>query len=346
MGTKLAVYMQEIDRESAGLKEENSGASRSHTGTAADLPILIVEDSATTAAVLRGYLCDRYELIEVHDGAEAWSMLLNGPPLGLIITDLNMPQVTGHELLGRIRRSDQPHISSLPVIVMTGAGDVKDRNEAFHNGASDFINKPVDEAELKARVNVHYTLARTIRELEVSRAALARQATTDPLTGLPNRRSFLGRAEECLARFLRYKIRTSVIMLDVDRFKMVNDEFGHDTGDDLLRAMADLLSSVVREVDCVARIGGEEFAVLLPDTNRLGAAIMAERMRTAVDNYSFDTGSGMLRVTVSAGIATFEADEADTVRDLMRIADRRLYLAKQLGRNRIAVNDEGKTNFA
>jgi two-component system cell cycle response regulator len=312
----------------------------------ADLPILFVEDSATTAMALAGYLSDDYALIQVRDGAEAWDMLNHGPAIGLIITDLNMPNMSGQELLSRIRESTSPHISSLPVIIMTGAGDTKARNEAFRSGASDFITKPVDQTELKARVNVHYTLARTIRELEASRAALARQATTDPLTGLPNRRSFLQRAEECLAKFLRYKTKSSIIMLDVDLFKQVNDEYGHEAGDDLLRNMGNLLYSVVREVDTAARIGGEEFAILLPDTNRLGAATMAERLRAAVDRHDFLTRNGTHHVTISAGIATLAEDGSQSVADLMRIADKRLYLAKQLGRNRIAVNDEGKTSFA
>jgi two-component system cell cycle response regulator len=316
------------------------------TASPTDLPILIVEDSATTATVLSKYLSERYDLVQVRDGAEAWTLLNDGPEVGLIITDINMPNMNGQELLSRIRASDSAYIVNLPVIVMTGASDEKDRNEAFHNGASDFITKPVDRAELSARVNVHYNLARIIRELEASRAALARQATTDPLTGRANRRYFLERADECLAKNQRYETRCSVIMIDVDHFKRVNDEHGHDTGDQLLRAIGDRLHKVVREVDTVARIGGEEFAVLLPDTNLLGAAIMAERLRKSVDQQDFKCGHCSMHVTVSAGIASFDSDGAESVREVMRVADRRLYLAKQLGRNRIAVNDEGKTSFA
>jgi two-component system cell cycle response regulator len=316
------------------------------TASPADLPILIVEDSATTATVLSKYLSERFDLVQVRDGAEAWALLHDGPEIGLIITDINMPNMNGHELLSRIRSSDSPYIGKLPVIVMTGASDVRDRNDAFRNGASDFITKPVDPAELSARVNVHYNLARIIRELEASRAALARQATTDPLTGRANRRFFLERAEECLAKNQRYKTRCSVIMIDVDHFKAVNDQHGHDAGDELLRSIGDRLHGVVREVDVVARIGGEEFAVLLPDTNLLGAAIMAERLRKSVDQEEFNCCHRSMHITVSAGIASFDSDDADTVRDVLRVADQRLYLAKQLGRNRIAVNDEGKTNFA
>lgn len=144
----------------------------------------------------------------------------------------------------------------------------------------------------------------------------------------------------------RYGATYSVIMIDIDYFKMINDNHGHSAGDKILINVAEILPKMTRGVDTVARIGGEEFAILLPDTNRLGTAVMAERLRAAIEQHKFHADGVDLNITVSLGIASQDAEHADTVGDLMRIADKRLYLAKDMGRNRIAVNDEGKSSYA
>jgi diguanylate cyclase (GGDEF)-like protein len=296
--------------------------------------------------MLSKFLEDKYSLVKVKNGAVAWEMINAENNIGLVLTDINMPEMTGHQLLVEIRRSKNPRINQIPVIVMTDADDNTDRNLAFSNGANDFINKPIDEIELTARVNVHYTLSSTIRELEASHEALQQQATTDPLTKLENRRAFFDQAEELHALHNRYGSTYSVLMLDIDYFKKINDNYGHDGGDKVLIAIAAVLKDLTRGVDTVARIGGEEFAILLPDTNRLGSAVMAERVRSAIELHNLDIDGTSLTITVSIGIASQDAEHTDSVRDLMRIADKRLYLAKDMGRNRIAVNNEGKPSYA
>ena len=308
--------------------------------------ILVVEDSQTTAALLSKYLGSTYRLLHAKDGQLAWTALEKNPNIVLVITDINMPNMTGHQLLVKIRRSEDTRHKNLPVIVMTTAEDNVDRNLSFLNGANDFITKPIDEMELVSRVNVHYRLARTIRELEASEKALAEQATTDSLTKLKNRRAFFETGTKALALARRYVSDLSVILLDIDYFKKINDNYGHAVGDDALVVVADILMELSRTEDTVARIGGEEFAMLLPDTNRLGTAVLAERIRAAIEREQFIVGDKIHQITASIGISSFGVDPAESIDQLLGVADNRLYLAKKAGRNRICVNDEGKTTFA
>lgn len=308
--------------------------------------LLLVEDSQTTTALLSKYLGHNYRLLHAKDGALAWDTLEKNPEIALVITDINMPNMTGHQLLVKIRKSEDGRHKNLPVIVMTTAEDNVDRNLAFLNGANDFVTKPIDEMEMVARVNVHYRLARTIRELESSKKALSEQATTDSLTKLKNRRAFFENGTKALAMARRYVSDLSVILLDIDHFKKINDTYGHQMGDEALVIVANILLEMSRTEDTVARIGGEEFALLLPDTNRLGTAVLAERIRSAIEREQFISGDKIIPITVSIGIASFGVDPAESIDQLLGVADNRLYLAKNSGRNRICVNDEGKSSFA
>jgi two-component system cell cycle response regulator len=312
--------------------------------------VLLVEDSKTSRALLQKELMDQFTLVHATDGQDAWEQLQKNPAIDLVVTDINMPRMSGQQLLVKIRRSDDTHIRSLPVVVMTTTDDNADKHLAFLNGANDFVNKPVDGLELQARIQVHHKLANTIRELERSKKALAEQATTDPLTGLKNRRSFHELGDQVL-QAQRDGGDLAILQLDIDHFKAVNDTHGHEAGDRTLVAVARRLREVVRLSpterggDLLARMGGEEFAILLPGTNRLGAAVMAERIRAAVETLPIDIGGRIIAVSASVGIASYRGEKVGTIRELLNIADRRMYLAKKLGRNRICVNDEGRTNF-
>ena len=137
-----------------------------------------------------------------------------------------------------------------------------------------------------------------------------------------------------------------MLLLDIDHFKKVNDTFGHHAGDEVLVKVAELLTHMVRGVDTVARFGGEEFAVLLPETNRLGAAVLGERIRAAIEREQINVDGQYIPVTVSIGITTLAAEHVESIDQLLNIADQRLYLAKNSGRNRICVSDDGKSHFA
>lgn len=308
--------------------------------------LLLVEDSATTTALLSKFLGVSFRMLHATDGAKAWQMLHENPDIALVITDIHMPNMTGHQLLVKIRRSDDDRYKNLPVIVMTTAEDNVDRNLAFLNGANDFINKPIDEMEMVARVNVHYRLASTIRELETSKKALAEQATTDSLTKLKNRRAFFENGAKAHTAARRSASDLSVILLDIDYFKKINDTYGHQAGDEAIIAVAHNLQQMARGGETVARIGGEEFALLLPGINRLGAAVLAERTRVAIEKEQFIIGDKIVPITVSIGIASFGVDPSESIDQLLGVADNRLYLAKKSGRNRICVNDDGRATFA
>ncbi len=162
-------------------------------------------------------------------------------------------------------------------------------------------------------------------------------ATTDTLTGLPNRRHFRERAQSELLKSIRYGVSLSVAILDVDHFKQINDRCGHGFGDTVLRSVADACSAGIRDVDTVARYGGEEFAILFPHTDLAGAAEVAERIRWLVaDMKIFDTAGVPMAVTASIGVAALRSD-SDSFTDLMRIADEAMYRAKDKGRNRVEI---------
>jgi two-component system cell cycle response regulator len=307
--------------------------------------ILLVEDSMTSMELISRDLREHYSLLHAHDGEEAWQLLQRASNVDLVVTDVQMPRVSGQELLTRIRQSDNPKIRALPVIVMTTANDNAEKHLAFLNGANDFLNKPVDPLELQARIRVHHRLTHTIRELEESKKALAELATTDALTQLKNRRLFYTQAEQNLADCRRNERDMSVLVLDIDHFKKVNDTYGHHTGDEVLIRVAKLLSRMVRAVDTVARFGGEEFAVLMPETNKLGAAVLGERIRSVIEKEHIVVDGQTIAVTASLGIATLAAEQVESIDQLLSIADRRLYLAKNGGRNRICISDDGRSRF-
>lgn len=170
---------------------------------------------------------------------------------------------------------------------------------------------------------------------------LQKIANTDALTGIANRREFFTDVEKELRRIKRSETELSMLLIDIDHFKNVNDSYGHDVGDAILIQMAELLKTTVRDTDLVARLGGEEFGVLLPETNTQGALYVAERLRAIIAKYPFTMGTDKapLRVSVSVGVAGANAKENRTATDIYKLADTRLYIAKNTGRNQVSVDD-------
>lgn len=303
--------------------------------------ILIADDSATIRATLAKAVNDEFVSIGAGDGEEAWNLLLNDPGIELVVTDLAMPGLDGYGLIRRMRDCEISRINNTPVIVVTGANDTDARERAFIEGANDFLAKTSDHVEFLARVRAHQKLAQTIRELESSRRFLREQANTDPLTKLANRRNFFQMSSTILAQMHRQNEHFSVVMLDIDFFKRINDTYGHQAGDYVLVELAKVLGGAIREGDLLARMGGEEFVVASPYTNRLAAIVLSERLRKSVEDKKFVFEGNRIPVTISLGVAA-KTKATDDIDNLLAVADARLYIAKEKGRNRICASDKNR----
>ncbi len=304
--------------------------------------ILIVDDAASIRHILKLKLEKIDEIDTVllaADGSEGLELLRENR-VDLVLCDLIMPEIDGHEFLAR--KDGIESAANIPVIMLTGEAAVEDKVCALGAGASDYLTKPFDDAELIARVRVHLynrLLQRELRvknaELEILNQKLEELNRTDPLTGTANRRSLNESLEREYLRAQRYQRPLSLLMMDVDHFKHVNDTHGHQAGDTVLITIASSLLCSLRKQDVVGRYGGEEFAVVLPETVKDNALIVAERCRDMVASIETDTGSSRLKVTMSVGVAALSDEGVSGTAELIRAADRALYQAKREGRNRV-----------
>ena len=300
------------------------------------LPVLVVEDEPVMATLLRRYIESQgYSVKLAHDGAEALAMHRE-TPFEIVVSDWNMPSMDGATLCREFRKIGDSYVY---FILCSARTERADQAEAFAAGVDDFLTKPVDRADLTTRLFVAQRILAFAKQVNAQKAALEamntqlqRLATTDELTGLANRRYF----REQLSRHLTqdYGTDVSLLLLDLDHFKRVNDQLGHLAGDEVLRQFARLLRNTAEEGEIMARYGGEEFAVLLPGINADEAMRVGERIRRAVEQYRWDD----LSITVSVGVACQRVGET-MEEDLVGRADGALYTAKDLGRNRVCSAD-------
>lgn len=300
---------------------------------------LVVDDSPTVrqqiVEILLGHhLFERVD--QATNGAEAFARLDRDPPVDLVVCDVLMPGVDGFKFLSAARKTER--FAELPIIMLSGLEDPAKTAQGLDLGASDFVRKPFHPVELVARVRVQLKLAGLRMELEYAKEGLEALATTDGLTGVFNRRVILEKVEHEWARGARYSRPFALIMVDLDRFKAINDAHGHPVGDAVLKQAAQrLLAGVRRPSDYVGRYGGEEFAVLLAETTLAGATAAAERLRQMVASEPFHVGGKVppLPVTASFGCAATSDPAIASVVELIEAADRALYRAKSEGRNRV-----------
>jgi diguanylate cyclase (GGDEF)-like protein len=295
--------------------------------------ILLIDDSASQRAALRAVveasqLFDR--ILEAADGVAGAKLLLS-EALDLVICDVEMPGLEGEKLV---------HLSrgrGIAFLMLTSVRDPKRRAALFRLGARDVVTKPVDPEELVARVQLHLELMRLQRELVAKNEQLELLSTTDPLTGMHNRRHLERALDLEWRRSVRYGTPLCVVLADIDHFKQVNDQHGHPAGDEVLKEVAARLTRGLRATDTAGRYGGEEFMLVL-SSPPLGAVQAAERWCTEVAAAPISVGGGVrLRATISMGVAA-RCPSIRTPQALVAAADAALYVAKQAGRNRVELD--------
>jgi two-component system, cell cycle response regulator len=301
--------------------------------------VLLVEDNKTQAELVRLFLDKRgYDVIWAENGMAALKVAKT-EQIDLILLDVVLPDIDGNEVCRWLKLNDDTR--AVPIIMLTEKKAILDKVTGLESGANDYLPKPFDESELNARIYVqlrakvqHDDLKKKNRQLEDMLTRVETLATMDSLTGLSNRRRFETILENEFRRSVRYQHSLSCMLIDIDLFKQVNDLFGHQVGDSLLKEIAQVIQSSIREVDTAARWGGEEFVVLSPNTPVKNARIAAARILKAISGREF-TATGHQRITVSIGIAGLPDPAIDTQEKLVHAADLAMYEAKKKGRNRI-----------
>jgi diguanylate cyclase (GGDEF)-like protein len=309
--------------------------------------VLAVDDSAIYRKLVEYSLSGQeYEVLSAKNGREALDLFAKHEP-AVVITDWSMPDVSGLELCRRIRREFQAFHSHL--ILLTSNSDKEQVVEGLAAGADDYLTKPFHSGELVARVAVGRRIVELHREIQAKNRLLEEMALTDALTGLPNRRAVDVWASRELSAAARHDFAFWVVMADLDSFKKVNDTYGHDAGDTVLKTFAEILKTHTRQSDICARLGGEEFLLMMTHSDRSGANTAVERIREQFENTNFTLGSSTVRTTASFGIARFRGTKPPDWNALVECADTALYAAKHKGGNRIEFEDSAKhisQNFA
>ena len=276
-----------------------------------------------------------YEVVAVADGGAALEAL-RARFFPVLLTDWEMPVLDGLGVVSAVRGGEWP--GYVFTILLTGRDSRESVLAGLQAGADDYLTKPVDEAELLARMKTGWRIAELERRLRAAQQEALRLSLIDALTGTSNRRDLIERLPSEVERARRYKHPLSVVMCDIDHFKKVNDTHGHPAGDAVLRAFAALLRAAVRNgVDWVARYGGEEFAIVLPETDLAGAVTVAEKLRAATAALRVEHGGATVAVTSSFGVSTIGPHwpESCTPDSLLAQADVCLYQSKQGGRDRV-----------
>lgn len=295
--------------------------------------ILIIDDSRSLRAEIKKILEEngiRAEFYEASNGIEGFKLMLD-IPFDLVFCDLVMPQIDGAKFLQL--RSSKPHLLEVPVLVLTAIGDVEQKIKVLSMGASDYITKPFHPGELVARAKVHLKIKHLQDELRQKNALLLELSTTDSLTKIYNRRHFLELARKEFERSQRMGLQLSLMIIDIDHFKKINDTFGHQAGDEVLIKVCSTIQKSLRDYDVFGRYGGDELTILFPQTDLSQALKVGNRLEESVQNLKIEAVKEM-KITLSGGVATKTSSHKD-LDSLIKDADDALYRAKESGRARI-----------
>ena len=302
------------------------------------LTILVVDDSATERRLLSAILSRfGHHLIQASNGEEAVKYTQdNSDNIDLILMDVNMPELDGYQTANKIRTLETSNgIEWQPIIFLSGRNSPNDIAMGIESGGDDFIAKPVNSLTLQAKIHAMSRISKMRKRLIDTQQKLEKQAHYDELTGISNRRHFLSLLDKEISRSQRHSLPLSLAFFDIDKFKQVNDTYGHQIGDVVLKNVTNTVLESLRREDNFGRLGGEEFCIFLPGQKLAMAKQIIERYRLLIENIKHPSDSGDFNVTASFGIS--ELSKQDSVNSLLEKADQLLYRAKKNGRNRIEV---------
>lgn len=300
------------------------------------MKVLIADDDPISRHMLERLL-ERwgYEVVVAKDGDAASQILASPDSPKLAVLDWIMPGLDGIQLCRKIRHGkSEPYTY---ILMCTVKNKQKDIVAGLEAGADDYVTKPYDPAELRLRLRTGKRILYLQDQLINAREAMREQATRDPLTGLWNRASILDILSQELSRSQRQTARFSLVLIDLDHFKEINDVYGHQIGDRVLCRISQAMRASKRNYDSIGRYGGEEFLVVLPDCDEANAVSQAERLRATIEQLTIESPSGPIRMTASFGVAAFDTLTCPDSIDLIQAADEALYRAKRQGRNRVEV---------
>ena len=301
------------------------------------MKILLAEDDITTSAILEAVLIKwGYEPIVVKDGQDAWEILQQPDCPGLVILDWLMPRMQGLEVIQHVRAKivEKPPY----IILLTSKDEMESILTGLEAGANDYIKKPFDNAELRARIRVGQRSIELQSKLYETQIRLEHLATHDPLTGILNRRAILQSLSKEVARIRREKLpnpksKLCIGFFDIDNFKEINDQHGHQSGDEVLIGLVDCLKNTLREYDFFGRTGGDEFLIIAPGVDSENYENLFKRIVNAIEKSKIQTETGILSVKVSMGVSIAKPDCSED--QLLHIADTAMYKAKREGGNRV-----------
>ena len=285
--------------------------------------VLIVEDNSSNSRLCEKLLNKKGFATVICSDAEKAIEYINNESPDLILLDIIMPGIDGYEFCSIIKNNLK--IKDTPIIFLSAMDDEKSIIKGFECGGVDFITKPFRRQELIARIRTHV-------ELKQAKEKLLKMATTDELTCLVNRRHFMERLHEEYERTKRNQSEFTMLMIDIDYFKRVNDTYGHLAGDLVLKMISESMRHNLRLSDIIGRIGGEEFAIILPETGLMEGQLIAERLRKKIENLSISYNNSVIKITISVG-ASSSFTEDTGIDAILQRSDSALYKAKGSGRN-------------
>jgi diguanylate cyclase (GGDEF)-like protein len=302
------------------------------------MKVLVADDEAVSQRLLESTLRRwGYDVVGAHDGLEAFRILQQPGAPNLAILDWLMPGLDGVQICREIRRQQSERYTY--VLLLTGKNSKVDVIEGLDAGADDYVIKPYDPQELQVRLRTGKRILYLQEQLIAARESLREQATHDSLTGLWNRAAVFEILANEMARQKRHGGSIGIVMIDLDHFKQVNDDYGHHVGDQALRAAAETMQHCTRRYDAIGRFGGEEFLLVLPGCDKMNALSHAERMRAAIAGLSLKVPGENLAITASLGVTMSPPGRDFDPCQLIRAADAALYAAKNNGRDRVEFVD-------